>query len=74
MYKCGFQNIYSDSAIGQHLLNNPECGQDYHAEWFQIVACERTEAHEENHLRRFSLHLCIKYIMQFFPTPLSSQG
>ena len=35
----------SDSAIGQHLLNNPDCAQDYHAEWFQTVAHVRTEAH-----------------------------
>ena len=35
----------SDSSIGQHLLNNSECAQDYHAEWVQIVAHARTEAY-----------------------------
>ena len=35
----------SDSAIGQHLLNNPKCAQDYQAEQFQIVARVHTEAH-----------------------------
>ena len=35
----------SDSAIGQHLPSNPECAQNYHAEWFQIVARAPTEAH-----------------------------
>ena len=35
----------SDSAIGQHLLNNSECTQDYHAERFQVVARAHTEAH-----------------------------
>ena len=35
----------SDSAIGQYLLNNPDCAQDNHAERFQIVARTRTEEH-----------------------------
>ena len=35
----------SDSAIGQYLLNNPDCAQDNHAERFQIVARAPTEAH-----------------------------
>ena len=35
----------SDSPIGQHLLNNPECAKDDRTERFQIVARARTEAH-----------------------------
>jgi len=35
----------SDVAIGHHLLNNPDCAQDYHVERFQIVARAHIKAH-----------------------------